>query len=564
MHHHLAMRSKIIIMASVMASMFLVALDQTIIATALGKIVEEFNAYDSLSWIVTAYLLTTTITVPIAGKFSDLFGRKIVLLVGVAIFGVGSLMSGMAGDVNQLVLWRAFQGIGGGIITANAFTIIGDLFAARERGRWQGMIGAVFGLSSVIGPLLGGWLTDGQAIFGLTTDWRWTFLINVPVAIIAFGLITIFSPPLKHESKPKIDYWGAAFLTVALATLVLAVDNTEAIFADVMDTFSLSLTGLRLIMGTIVTLATAGFIWTESRAEQPIIPLRFFKNRTYTLIMIVATLFGAGFMGSILYLTQFNQQVFGATPTESGLMLIPMVAGIMVSSIGSGQLIARTGKYKRFMEFGVVLATIMIALLATLTPESPYWHEAIIMTALGFGLGLVMPIMNIAVQNEFEQKELGVATSSVQLFRTLGSTVGIAVFGAMLSSGLAANLPDASKSDYLATLSQFEQVKKIGYLDDPNTLLTLNMPDMKKQIRAGYEAGIAQSALSQEVQQSVTEQFIDNQNEYSDQVTHAFSKSLRTIFLTSSVLMLVAAIVVFFVPERELKQASPNATPGEM
>jgi len=251
MHHHLSLRSKVIIMASVMASMFLVALDQTIIATALGKIVEEFNAYDSLSWIVTAYLLTTTITVPIAGKLSDLFGRKLVLLAGVAIFGAGSLLSGMAGDVNQLVLWRAVQGIGGGIITANAFTIIGDLFAARERGRWQGMIGAVFGLSSVIGPLLGGWLTDGQAILGFTTDWRWTFLINVPVAIIAFLLIMTFCPPLKHDNKPKIDYFGAVFLTIALATLVLAVDNTETIFADVMDTFNLSLTGLRLIMGSI-------------------------------------------------------------------------------------------------------------------------------------------------------------------------------------------------------------------------------------------------------------------------------------------------------------------------
>lgn len=562
MHHHLAIRSKIIIMASVMASMFLVALDQTIIATALGKIVEEFNAYESLSWIVTAYLLTTTITVPIAGKFSDLFGRKIVLLVGVAIFGVGSLMSGMAGDVNQLVLWRAFQGIGGGIITANAFTIIGDLFAARERGRWQGMIGAVFGLASVVGPLLGGWLTDGQMLFGLTTDWRWTFLINVPIAIVAFGLIMIFSPPLKHENKPKIDYWGAAFLTVALATLVLAVDNTESIFADVMDTFNLSLTGLRLIMGSIVALATAGFIWTESRAEQPIIPLRFFRNRTYTLIMITATLFGAGFMGSILYLTQFNQQVFGASPTESGLMLIPMVAGIMTSSIGSGQLIARTGRYKRFMEFGVVLATIMIALLATLTPESPYWHEALMMIALGFGLGLVMPIMNIAVQNEFEQKELGVATSSVQLFRTLGSTVGIAIFGAMLTAGLTANLSGVEDTAYIQSLQNSPAASKIGDLSDPNTQLNLNMPDIKNEITAGFEKSVAD--LPAPAKTAATEEFTTNQAEYSDEIVHAFSKSLRSIFITSAVLMLLASVVVFFVQERELKKASPDATPGEM
>lgn len=542
--------------------MFLVALDQTIIATALGKIVEEFNAYDSLSWIVTAYLLTTTITVPIAGKLSDLFGRKLVLLAGVAIFGAGSLLSGMAGDVNQLVLWRAVQGIGGGIITANAFTIIGDLFAARERGRWQGMIGAVFGLSSVIGPLLGGWLTDGQAILGLTTDWRWTFLINVPVAIIAFLLIMAFCPPLKHDNKPKIDYFGAIFLTIALATLVLAVDNTETIFANVMDTFNLSLTGLRLIMGSIVALATAAFIWTESRVEEPIIPLRFFKNRTYSLVMIVATLFGAGFMGSILYLTQFNQQVFGAGPTESGLMLIPMVAGIMVSAIGSGQLISRTGKYKRFMEFGVVLATIMIALLTTLTPESPYWHEAIIMVALGFGLGLVMPIMNIAVQNEFEQRELGVATSSVQLFRTLGSTVGIAIFGAMLTAGLTANLKGIEDTAYIQALKQSPAASKIGDLSEPNTQLNLNMPDIKSEITKGFETSVA--SLPAPVKSAATKQFKENQSEYSDKIIHAFSKSLRSIFVTSASLMLIAAVVVFFIREKELKHATAGATPGEM
>ena len=191
MHHHLSLRSKLIIMASVMASLFLVALDQTIISTALGKIVEDFNAYSSLSWVVTAYLITTTITTPIAGKFSDMFGRRTVLLVGVTIFSLGSLLSGMSGDVNQLILYRALQGIGGGIITANAFTIVGDLFAARERGRWQGLIGSVFGIASFIGPLLGGWLTETHQFLSWTTDWRWTFFINIPVGILALSLIHI-------------------------------------------------------------------------------------------------------------------------------------------------------------------------------------------------------------------------------------------------------------------------------------------------------------------------------------------------------------------------------------
>ncbi len=549
-------------MFSVMASLFLVALDQTIVSTALGKIVEDFNAFSSLSWIVTAYLLTTTVTIPIAGKLSDLYGRKLLLLIGVSVFAIGSLASGMAGNIDQLIWARAFQGIGGGIITANAFTIVGDLFAARERGKWQGLLGAVFGISSLIGPLLGGWLTDGHTIFGLTTDWRWTFYINVPVAIVAFTLIFIFSPTLRHAKKPKIDYKGAAALTVALATLVLAVDNTDIIFADLLTTTGLSLTALRIIMGTIVVVATGLFVYFESKADEPILPLRFFKHRNFNLMMGTATLFGVGFMGSILYLTQFNQQVFGASPTESGLMLLPMIAGLMVASIGSGQIISRTGKYKIFMQVGIVMATVMVAMLTTLTPESPYFYEAIIMVFLGFGLGLVMPVMNLVVQSEFKQADLGAATSSVQLFRGLGSTVGIAIFGSLLTAGITANLINIEDNAYVQLLSNSAAVKQIGDLTDSNTLLTLNTPDIKAKVTDGFNESVAQ--LPEPVREQATEDFMKKQEEYSSIITHAFAESIRSIFLTSAVLMGIAAVLVFSVKERELATASPNATPGEI
>lgn len=562
MHHHLSLRGKLIIMLSVMASLFLVALDQTIVATSLGKIVEEFNAFSSLSWIVTAYLLTTTVTVPIAGKLSDLFGRKIILLIGVAIFAAGSLFSGMSGNVDQLIWARAFQGIGGGIITANAFTIVGDLFAARERGKWQGLIGAVFGISSVIGPLLGGWLTDGQSIFGLMTDWRWTFFINVPVAIVAFTMITIFSPTLKHAKRPRIDYVGAGLLTLALATLVLAVDNTEVIFGDLLNATGLSIVGLRVIMGAIVAISIGLFVHFERKAEEPILPLRFFKNRNFKLVIGIATLFGAGFMGSILYLTQFNQQVFGASSTESGMMLLPMVGGLMLASIGSGQLISRIGKYKIFMQVGIVIAACMVALLTTLNPETPYYHEAIIMSFLGFGLGLVMPVMTIAVQNEFKQKDLGVATSSVQLFRGLGSTIGIAIFGAVLTSGIAANLTNIESDAYVKSLSSSPAVQQIGSLHDANTLLTLNTPDIKKKINDKFEENIVN--LPEPAQQQAREVFEKNQAAYASKVTHAFSNALQDIFITSAVLMGTAAVLVFMIKERELAKASPDATPGEI
>lgn len=549
-------------MFSVMASLFLVALDQTIISTALGKIVEDFNAFSSLSWIVTAYLLTTTVTVPIAGKLSDLFGRKLLLLIGVSIFGIGSLLSGMSGSVEQLIWARAFQGIGGGIITANAFTIVGDLFAARERGKWQGLIGAVFGISSVIGPLLGGWLTDGQNVLGLTTDWRWTFYINVPVAIVAFVLIYMFSPTLKHAKVPRIDYKGAAALTVALATLVLAVDNTEMIFADVMSATGISLEALRTVMAAIVVASVGLFVYFEKRAEQPILPLHFFENRNFSLVMTIATLFGVGFMGSILYLTQFNQQVFGATPTESGLMLLPMIAGLMTASIGSGQIISRTGRYKIFMQVGIVLATITVSLLATLTPESTYAYEAIIMTFLGFGLGLVMPILNLVVQSEFKQSDLGVATSSVQLFRGLGSTIGIAVFGSLLTSGLTANLANIQNNAYLKTLQSSPAAQQIGDFDDPNTLLTLNTSDVKQKITSTFNDSTQN--LPEPVANKENADFKKDQSDYESIITHAFSNSLRAIFITSGILMAAAAVLVFAIKERELAADSPTTTPGEM
>ena len=560
MNHHLPLRNKLIIMLSVMASLFLVALDQTIVSTALGRIVEEFNAFSSLSWIVTAYLLTTTITVPIAGKLSDLYGRKILLLVGVAIFAGASLMSGLAGDVNQLILWRAVQGIGGGIITANAFTIIGDLFAARERGKWQGLFGAVFGLSSVVGPLLGGWLTDNNTIFGLTTDWRWTFYINVPIAIAAFVLIAVFCPLLRHDKKPVIDYLGAALLALALGTLVLAVDNTDKIFADLLSATGMTVEWLRVIMGTIVVASTAAFIWVERKSREPILPLRFFENRNFVLIMGIATLFGAAFMGSILYLTQFNQQVFGASPTESGLMLLPMIVGLMVTSITSGQIISRTGRYKIFMQVGIVVATAMVFGLSTLTPESSYMYEAILMVFLGAGLGVVMPVMNLAVQNEFAQRDLGVATSSSQLFRSLGSTIGVAVFGAMLTAGLANGLAGIQDDAYVQKLAQSEVVQKFGSLESSDTLLNVNMPDTKQKITDGFNESVAK--LPEAAQQQAREQFEKSQNEFAYRVTHAFSDSLQHIFRISAVMMLIAAVLVFMVKEKPLRSADPDQSPG--
>lgn len=563
MHHDLALKKKLIIMVSVLASFFLVALDQTIISTALGKIVEEFNSFSSLAWVVTAYLITTTITTPIAGKLSDMFGRRSMLIAGVLIFTIGSLLSGTSGNIEQLIMWRALQGIGGGILTANAFTIIGDLFAARERSKWQGLIGAVFGVASIVGPLLGGFLTEAHSFLGLTTDWRWTFFINVPIGIAALAIIAIFCPPLKHENKPSIDYIGSGLLALALATLVLAVDNTDKIFADFLTSTGMSLGVLRTIMFTVVAVSIAAFIFVERRVKEPILELNFFKNRNFQLIMGIATLVGAAMLGSILYLTQFNQQVFGASPTESGLMLLPMIAGIMAVSITSGQLISKTGKYKRVMISGFVVGTIAIASLLTLTPSSSFMQEAIIMVFIGAGLGAVMPVLNIAVQNEFDQKSLGVVTGANQLFRGLGSTIGVAVFGGMLTLGITNVLGDMRNDAYIQTLQQSPVASQmLKNVNDADTLLNLNTPETKERISQGLDASLAATPLSETAKVAAKDDFIAKQGAYSDKVIGAFSTSLHNIFAITASMMLIAGILSLALKERVLHAATPAETPG--
>ena len=561
MQHHLSLRNKSIIMLSVMASLFLVALDQTIIATALGKIVQDFNAFDSLSWIVTAYLLTATITVPIAGKLSDIFGRRTVLLIGVAIFVSGSLMGGLSPNVVSLVLWRAFQGIGGGIITANAFTIVGDLFAARERGRWQGIIGAVFGLSSVVGPLLGGYLTDGQHIFNVTTDWRWTFFINVPIGIIAFALIAVYAPPLRQQHKSKIDYLGAGLLAVFLGVLILAVDNTATIFKGLLDASGLSLTGLKFIMFSIVALAGVSFVLVERKVQEPILPMSFFKNRNFVLLISAAALFGAAFLGTILYLTQFNQQVFGASPSQSGLMLLPLITGLVVTSILAGQIVSRLGRYKILMQIGFSLAAVMMFALTTLSAGSSYVQEAAIMVFLGMGMGVALPTLNLAIQNEFEQRQLGVATSSSQLFRSLGSTLGTAIFGSLLTAGIISNIGDIQSSPYIQSLKSSPSISRIGDVSDANTILTLNTPTVKKEITSAADTSFIM--LPAPIAKVAKDKFIDNQNNFSSRVVNAFSSSLQRIFLIAAILMAGATVLIFMLNERILKTAKSSDTPAE-
>lgn len=562
MHHDLPLRNKIIIMMSVMASLFLVALDQTIVATSLGKIVEEFNSFSSLSWVVTAYLMTSTITVPIAGKLSDMYGRRRILLIGVAIFTISSLMAGLSSSMFDLIFWRAVQGLGGGVITANAFTIIGDLFAARERGRWQGVFGAVFGLSSIVGPLLGGYLADPHSLLGLVeTSWRWNFWVNVPIAIAAFVLISTYCPQLKHEKKPVIDYAGVALLATSLALLILGIDNTEKIFADLLSTAGINLTTLRIIIFGIVAALLYVFVFVEKRAKEPIIDFAFFKNKNFVLISLVTLAHGAAFLGSILYLTQFNQQVFGATATQSGLMLLPMVLGLTISSITTGIIISKKGRYKNLIIIGFFGMTAMIALLTTLSPTAKYIYEALLMFALGLFTGIALPTLTIAVQAEFDQKKLGLATGLNQLSRSLGSTIGTAIFGSILTLGVATSLGDMKNDSFIKSISRSsESAQFITSTSDPDILLRLNSPELKDIIKNGFDNSLHR--LPEANRDYVEREFESSQKAYATKIVDAFSSSIRKIFVSSSIIIAVAAFMTIFIKERRLDKANISESPG--
>ncbi len=559
MLHHISIRQKIIVMIAVMSGLFLVALDQTIIATALAAITEEFDSFSSLGFIVTAYMLTSTVTVPIAGKLSDMYGRRPILLAGVGIFTAASLLSGTAGSIGWLIAARALQGIGGGMIMANAFTIIGDLFSPRERGKWQGFIGAVFGISSVLGPMLGGWLTDGQHIFGLVTDWRWTFFINVPIGIIAGLVIARFMPNIKHDAKHVPDYLGAIFITIALSAVVLAVDNTETIFAGLID-MGVNVGIIKAVLWVIFAIAAGVFVGIERRAKQPILSLRFFANKTFRMMTIIILLFGAAFMGSILYLTQFNQQVFGASASEAGYMLLPMMGGMMLSSIAIGQIIARVGRYKPFIVAGLGITTLAVASLVTMTPETPYWHEAIIMTFVGLGLGMAMPILTLAIQNEFTHKDMGSATSSVQLFRGLGQTIGTAILSGVLTAGILQAIGNPDKLPYIQTLKQAPESAKL--LEGEITAdMLLQVNSQRDEIRSQAAKGIEALPAPVAVKEAQTKQFTDQQNAYRQDVINAFSDSLRHIFIIAAILMGIAFLVATRLPDKVLHDRG-GETPG--
>ena len=424
-------RQILVVLSGLMTGMLLAALDQTIVSTALKQIVEDLDGLDHYTWVVTAYLLTSTATTPLYGKISDLYGRRPVFQFAIITFLVGTLLAAFSTNMNELIATRAIQGLGGGGLMALTFTIIGDIIPPRERGRYQGYFGAVWGLSSVAGPLLGGYFSDSGNILGIT-GWRWIFLINLPFGIVALVVTSFVLHIPKVRREHKIDYLGAITMIAAVSSLLLAIAYSVPAYGwgDI-------LTLAYFAVGILLTLA---FLQIERKAIEPILPLDLFKNDIFSVTSGIGFIIGAGMFGALVMLPLYLQVVQGNSATESGLKLVPFMLGILAMSILTGKRISKTGKYKKFPLIGSLVMTLGLLLMTTLSISTPFWQLAIFSMLIGMGLGLTMPTMVVAVQNAVDFKDMGVATGANTFFRSLGAAFGSAIFGTILTNRLAVHI----------------------------------------------------------------------------------------------------------------------------
>ncbi|MDX6535444.1 MAG: hypothetical protein QOF68_3188 [Gaiellales bacterium] len=503
------------VFAALMLGMFLAALDQTIVSVALPTIVGDLGGLNHLSWVVTAYLLAATVSTPIYGKLGDMVGRKPVFLAAILIFLAGSMLSGLSQSMAQLIGFRAVQGVGAGGLMVGAQAIIADIVPPRERGRYMGLIGAVFAVASVAGPLLGGFLVD-------SLSWRWVFYVNMPIGALAVVIVLwrlhLHAPPIRH----RIDVLGAVLLSggVAALTMVSTWGGSEYAWGS----------------PTIITLAVVGvalvgvFLWWETRAEEPIIPLSLFRSSVFSVASAMAFTIGMAMFGAIIFLPLYLQLVFGASPTSSGLQMLPLMAGLLAASIISGRAISRIGRYRMFPIAGTAILVIGMYLLSLLDVGTAPWLASVYMLVVGIGIGLVMQVLVLVVQNDAPPEQVGVATSTATFFRSVGGSFGVAIFGTIFAGRLA---------DQLASLP----------------------PRVIAQVGSGVQLSPAEA---KQLPPAVHADFLQ-----------AFSHSLHGVFLFGMAMAIVPFVLSWFLKEVPLRgtlarravvaveQAPAAATPDE-
>ena len=537
----LTQRAKLEILGAVLLGLFLVALDQTIVGTALPKIVTDLGGNDLYTWVVTIYLLTSTITVPFYGKLSDLYGRRPMLMIGISLFLLGSVLSGLSQEMWQLILFRGIQGLGAGALFPIALAVIGDLFTPAERGKYQGLFGAVFGISFLIGPGLGGFLTDN-------VGWHWIFFVNLPIGIISLIVIWRLLPTIKRSGASRtFDYLGALVFTIAIGFLLVGLTNKQS------GEWGDPTVGGFIAIGL---LGSALFAFIESRSKEPIVPLDLWRNRTYASSIISTFLVSFGFFGAIIFLPRWFQVVRHESATASGYLIFPMLIGLIGSSIVAGALVSRTGKYKAIILAALVAMTVGIALMTQLRADTSYPALFVWMFIAGLGIGPTLSVFTIVIQNAVPFSKLGVATSNLTFFRQIGGSVGLAIAGTQFGTALREELPSqllpvagqalaSAPPDKAATLGGFFQ-----------GLATANL-DLNNQTGVGQSFGQLIESKAPADLQAILAPFIP---QFDLAFNNAMSLAIAQTFwiaVAASIAGLVAALFM-----RELPLRATNESPA--
>jgi EmrB/QacA subfamily drug resistance transporter len=526
------------ILSGLLMGMFLAALDQTIVSTAIRTIADDLHGLSVQAWVTTAYLITSTIATPLYGKLSDIYGRKKFFIAAISIFIVGSMLCTLANSMYSLAAFRAFQGIGAGGLFTLALAIIGDIVSPRERARYQGYFLAVFGTSSVLGPVIGGFLAGQSSILGVS-GWRWVFLVNVPIGVVALFVVqaTLHIPHFRRDHR--LDWWGAAFLSLALVPLLTVAEQGR--------TWGWG-SGRSLACFVVGVLSVVGFVYAEWKmGEDALIPLRIFKNRTISLALISSVVTGAGLFGAVTVLPLYLQIVHGSSPSKAGLEMLPFVLGLMSAAVISGQIISKTGRYRTFPIMGAVLMVIGLGLLSRVHYDTPLPVIMLFMLVTGYGLGNTMQPLMLAVQNSVAPRDIGVATASSTFFRQIGGTLGVAVFLSILFSTvgdkIAAALKAAAGTPDFRAAAQNPAIA--GVKPNSDFLAALHAQSSGKS--TGFFSGVLNDS-------SVIDKLA---KPFGDPFKIGFSQSMDAVFLVGACVVIVAVVVLAFLPHVELRDSSP-------